>query len=119
MWAPIRPIPTSGPATRRRCTSGRRRGWLFDGGGKMNRQSLWLSLVCGALAFALDRAHKHLQVDVMHWPETHVRPLLPFIDLTLVYNRGVSYSLLASLPSWAVAVVVAVALCALIVWWSR
>ena len=88
---------------------------MFDRGSKMNPQSVWLSLVCGALAFAVDRGHNYLQVDLMHWPEGHFRPLLPFIDLGLVFNPGVSYGLLGSLPFWAVAVVVIVALCALIV----
>jgi signal peptidase II len=85
----------------------------------MTRHGLWLSLVLGVVAFAADRLHKYLQVDVLHWPEGHVRPLLPFLDLTLVFNTGVSYGLLSSLPFAVVAVIVAVALVALIVWWAR
>ena len=83
------------------------------------RTGLVLSLVLGFVAFAADRLHKYLQVDVMHWPEGHIRPLLPFLDLTLVFNSGVSYGLLSSLPFVAVVVIVAVALLALIVWWAR
>jgi signal peptidase II len=85
----------------------------------MSRHGLWLSLMLGLVAFAADRLHKYLQVDVIHWPEGHIRPLLPFLDLTLVFNTGVSYGLLSSLPFFAVAAVVAVALVALIVWWAR
>ncbi len=85
----------------------------------MSRNGLWLSLVLGIAAFAVDRLHKYVQVDVMHWPEQHFRPLLPFLELGLVYNTGVSYGLLASLPFAAVAVIVAAALIALIVWWAR
>jgi signal peptidase II len=85
----------------------------------MNRNGLVLSLILGFIAFAADRLHKYLQVDMLHWPEGHTKPLLPFLDLTLVYNPGVSYGLLSSLPFVAVVVIVAVALVALIVWWAR
>lgn len=85
----------------------------------MSRNGLWLSLFLGLAALAIDRLHKYVQVDAMAWPEGHFRPVLPFLDLGLVYNTGVSYGLFSSLPFAAVAVVVAVALVALIVWWAR
>ncbi len=85
----------------------------------MSRNGLWLSLVLGIAAFAADRLHKYLQVDVMHWPEGHFKPVLPFLDLGLVFNPGVSYGLLSSLPFAVVALIVAAALVALIVWWAR
>lgn len=85
----------------------------------MNRNGLWLSLILGLAAFAADRTHKYLQVEWMHWPEGYFRPVLPFLDLGLVFNPGVSYGLLGSLPLWVVAIVVACALTALIVWWVR
>jgi signal peptidase II len=78
---------------------------------------LWLSLALGLVAFVVDRAHKYVQVEWMHWPAGYFRPVLPFIDLGLVFNPGVSYSLLGSLPLWVVAIVVIVALAALIIWW--
>jgi signal peptidase II len=84
----------------------------------MNR-GLWLSLLLGLVALGADRAHKYIQLEMLHWPEGHFVPVLPFLDLGLVYNPGVSYGLLSSLPFWAVAVVVAVALGALVVWWVR
>ncbi len=83
------------------------------------RSITWLSLALGLAAFALDRLHKYLQVDVFHWPAGYDHPLLPFLDLTLTFNTGVSYGLLSSLPFFAVAVIVVVALGALIVWWAR
>jgi signal peptidase II len=46
-------------------------------------------------------------------------PVLPFLDLGFVYNRGVSFGLLGSLPFPLVIAVVLVALVALIVWWAR
>lgn len=84
-----------------------------------SRNGLLLSIVLGVLAFAADRLHKYLQVDVLHWPEGHFRPILPFLDLGLIFNPGVSYGLLSSLPFAAVAVIVAAALVALVVWWAR
>ena len=85
----------------------------------MNRRGLVVSIVVGLTAFAADRLHKYVQVDVMHWPEGHFKPALPFLDLGLVYNTGVSYSLLSSLPAWGIGIVVLLALCALVVWWAR
>ena len=72
-----------------------------------------------SLPSRLDRVHKFVQVDAFHWPEGYFTPVLPFLDLGLVYNPGVSYGLLGALPVWAVAIVVGVALAALVVWWAR
>jgi signal peptidase II len=84
----------------------------------MNR-SIVLSLLLGFAAFAADRLHKYLQMDMMGWPEGRFVPVLPFLDLGFVYNRGVSFGLLGSLPFPIVIGVVTVALIALIVWWAR
>jgi signal peptidase II len=80
---------------------------------------LILSLLLGFAAFAADRLHKFVQMDVMGWAEGRFVPVLPFLDLGFVYNRGVSFGLLGTLPFWAVIVVVSVALVALVVWWAR
>jgi signal peptidase II len=85
----------------------------------MTNKGLWLSLALGLAAFVLDRLHKYLQVDLYHWPEGYFHPLTPFFDVGLVFNPGISYGLLNSLPLWAIAILVAVALCALVVWWWR
>lgn len=85
----------------------------------MSRTGLWLSLLLGLLAFGADRLHKYVQMDVMGWPEGRFVPVLPFLDLGFIYNRGVSFGLLGSLPIEAVAVVVALAMLALVVWWLR
>jgi signal peptidase II len=85
----------------------------------LSRNGLWLSLILGFAALAADRLHKYVQVNLMAWPEGHFRPVLPFLDLGLVYNTGVSYGLFNTLPVAAVAVIVAAALVALIVWWAR
>lgn len=85
----------------------------------MTRTGLWLSLVLGLAAFGADRLHKYVQMTVMGWPEGRFVPVLPFLDLGFVYNRGVSFGLLGSLPFPVVIAVVSVALLALIVWWAR
>jgi signal peptidase II len=85
----------------------------------VTRNGLWLSLALGLVCFAADRIHKFVQVDLMHWPEGAFRPVTPFFDIGLVYNPGISYGLLGSLPLWAVSILVLVALCALVVWWWR
>ncbi len=85
----------------------------------MNR-SILLSLLLGFAAFAADRLHKFVQMDVMGWPEGRFVPVVPqLLDLGFVFNRGVSFGLLGSMPFWAVIAVVTVALIALIVWWVR
>jgi signal peptidase II len=87
----------------------------------MNRfgPGVWLSLVLGAVAFAADRLHKYIQVDAMHWPEGYFAPVTPFFDIGLVFNPGISYGLLGSLPLWGISLLVVVALVALVVWWAR
>jgi signal peptidase II len=85
----------------------------------MNRNGLWLSLALGVFAFAADRLHKFLQIQVFHWPEGDFRALTPFFDVGLVFNPGISYGLLGSTPLWAIGLLVIVALCALVVWWWR
>jgi signal peptidase II len=85
----------------------------------VSRNGLWLSLALGVACFAADRIHKFVQVDLMHWPEGAFRPVTPFFDIGLVFNPGISYGLLGSVPLWAISILVFVALCALIVWWWR
>lgn len=82
-------------------------------------RSIPLSLVLGAIAFGADRLHKYIQMDVMAWPEGRFVPVLPFLDLGFIYNRGVSFGLLTGLPFPALIAVVSISLIALIVWWAR
>jgi signal peptidase II len=85
----------------------------------VTRTGVWLSLLLGLVAFGADRLHKYVQMTVMGWPEGHFVPVLPVLDLGFIYNRGVSFGLLSSLGPQIVAIVVAVALIALVVWWAR
>ena len=77
------------------------------------------SLLLGLLAFALDRGHKFLQVDLAHWRGGEIVPVTPFFDYVLVWNPGVSYGLLGDLPVWALGLVAAAAIVALAIWWWR
>ena len=56
----------------------------------------WLAIA--AAVFALDRVTKHWAVEMMQ-PYEPV-PLMPFLNLTLVYNPGAAFSLLSSAGGW-------------------
>ena len=71
------------------------------------------------LALILDRAHKYLQLDLLGWHGGERVTVTPFFDYILVWNTGISYGLLASLPLVAVAAVISIALVLLIIWWLR
>jgi signal peptidase II len=85
----------------------------------VSRTGLRLSLVLGLIAFAADRLHKYVQIEMLQWPEGRFDPVLPFLDIGLVFNTGISYGLLGSMPLWVIAVLVAAAMIALAVWWVR
>ncbi|HEY0854063.1 MAG TPA: signal peptidase II [Devosia sp.] len=107
----------------------------------MSRNGFGLSLVLLVLAFALDRVHKFAQVSwdcvsvggaacveflgtytpesMANWRGGEIVPVTPFFDYVLVWNTGISYGLLGSLPVWAIGALMAVALVLLIVWWLR
>src|SRR4029078_10791053 len=71
------------------------------------------------IAFALDRIHKYIQIEVIHWPENRFEPITPFFDIGLVYNTGISYSLLSSMPVWVLGLLTVAALTGLAIWWWR
>ncbi|MEQ1902137.1 MAG: signal peptidase II [Devosia sp.] len=78
-----------------------------------------MSLLLGLAAFAVDRIHKYVQIEMLHWPPGEFRPLTSFFDVGLVFNTGISYGLLNAMPVWVIAILVVVALAALSVWWVR
>lgn len=82
-------------------------------------RSIAISIVLALIALGADRLHKYVQMDLMGWPEGRFVPVLPFLDIGFIYNRGVSFGLLGSLPGWAVIGVVSVAFVALAIWWLR
>lgn len=106
----------------------------------MNRNGFVLSLVLLAFAFAADRIHKFIQVSwdcvalgralcidyslvpsttMANWTGGEIVPVTPFFDYVLVWNTGISYGLLGSLPVWMIGILMAVALVLLTIWWWR
>lgn len=106
----------------------------------MNRNGFGLSILLLMLAFALDRIHKFMQVSwdcvavgkalcidyalvpspsLANWTGGEIVPVTPFFDYVLVWNTGISYGLLGSLPVWVIGALMAVALVLLCVWWFR
>lgn len=81
---------------------------------------LRLALVLAGAVFGLDQLSKWLILELVMDPP-RVVPVLPFFNLVLVFNRGVSFGLFGSHSAWgpyllsALAVAVAVALA----FWAR
>jgi signal peptidase II len=81
-----------------------------------------LGLATAAAVFALDRAHKLWMLDIYGVATRPPLRLLPFLDLVLAWNRGVSYSLFASGSAagrWLLLAVACVAIAVLLVWMWR
>lgn len=109
------------------------RAWL--------QPSVYISLTLAILAFGIDRAHKAFQVSadcisvgastcveiftsyipfaMTGWRGGEVVRVTDFFDYVLVWNTGISYGLLDSLPVWGLGVVMLVAIVALSIWWIR
>lgn len=103
-----------------------------------NRQSIVISLILGLVAFGLDRGHKFYQVSSAcidwglgrcpsgvsmfvpnGWAGGEYVRVTDFFDYVLAWNTGISYGLLASLPVWALGLIMAAAITALAIWWAR
>jgi signal peptidase II len=107
----------------------------------MNKNGVGLSILLLILAFALDRVHKFIQVSwdcvspgaaacleflgtyapesMLGWRGGEIVRVTDFFDYVLVWNTGISYGLLGSLPVWIIGVLMLAALVALGVWWWR
>ena len=81
--------------------------------------SLWPSLLLFLVAFGADRLHKFVQFVAFGWQGGEYVSLTSFFDYVLVWNKGISYGLLTSLPVAVLGVVMAVAIVALGIWWWR
>ena len=86
---------------------------------------LLLSLALFNLGFGADRLHKFRQHGVpgvpasLGWKGGEYVRMTGFFDYVLVWNTGISYGLLASVPVVALGVLMLVAILALAVWWWR
>jgi signal peptidase II len=89
----------------------------------MTRANLFpLGIVAGVLVLAADQFSKWWVLDVLHLPDLRQAVLLPVLNLTMVWNRGVTFGLLNGLGAWGHVVLATVALVvvvALFVWLRR
>lgn len=106
----------------------------------VNRNGFGLSILLLVVAFVLDRVHKFVQVSwdcvaigqavcvdsfglmpsgsMLGWRGGEgVEVIGGLFSYILVWNTGISYGLLGSLPVWVIGALMAVALVALCVWW--
>jgi len=102
-----RPFPS--PACGRGCPEGAGEG----------KPALWPWLLLALALIALDQASK-LTVDGLFAYGERIR-LLPFFDLTLLYNTGAAFSFLAGAAGWQrwFFTLLALAACVFIVWLMR
>jgi len=80
-----------------------------------------LGLAVALAVLAADQASKYWILHVLHLPELGQVRLLPVLDLAMVWNRGVTFGLLAGLGAWGSAVLAVLALCIVVAlgWWLR
>jgi lipoprotein signal peptidase len=86
-----------------------------------NRLTL-LGLLAALVVLAADQVSKWWVLDVIRLPELGQIVLLPVLNLTMVWNRGVTFGLLTGFGSWSYLLLAAVALgvvAALVVWLRR
>ncbi|ODT67567.1 MAG: signal peptidase II [Pelagibacterium sp. SCN 63-23] len=107
----------------------------------LRNPTVLVSLMAAIFAFGIDRAQKGFHIaaecygigqaacvnipfairplSFTGWRGGEVVPVTSFFDYVLVWNTGISYGLLDSLPVWALGLVMLVAIVALSVWWWR
>ena len=81
-----------------------------------------LGLIAALLVLVADQASKWWVLEVLHLPQVGQIVLLPVLNLTMVWNRGVTFGLLNGLGASSSLLLAAVALAvvvALIVWLRR
>jgi signal peptidase II len=76
----------------------------------MRRGLMALGLISGLVVLAADQASKWWVLYGLDLPELRQVVLLPVLNLTMVWNRGVTFGLLTGFGAWAHLGLVAVAL---------
>jgi lipoprotein signal peptidase len=77
----------------------------------MTRNGLTLlGLTAAIVVIAADQASKWWVIDVIHLPDVGQIVLLPVLNLTMVWNRGVTFGLLTGFGQWSYLLLTAVAL---------
>lgn len=77
-----------------------------------------IGVACAIAAFIADQVSKALVIGLFSGPGESVE-VLPFFNVILARNRGVSFSLLKGLPWWSLAFVGLAAVTLLSVWFWR
>lgn len=107
----------------------------------LRNPTILVSLMAAILAFGVDRAQKgfHIAADcyaigqalcvqvpfgyipdaMTGWRGGEILRVTPFFDYVLVWNTGISYGLLDTLPVWALGIIMSIAIVALAIWWWR
>jgi signal peptidase II len=88
-------------------------------GSAAKRRMTLLSLALGVDVFIIDRVHKYLQIETFGWKGGEFHAVTPFFDYVLVWNTGISYSLLAGLSPAVLLLFMGAALAFIAVWWWR
>jgi lipoprotein signal peptidase len=86
-----------------------------------NRMTL-LGLAAAVIVLAADQVSKWWVLDVIHLPEVGQIVLLPVLNLTMVWNPGITFGLLTGFGSWSYLLLTTVGLgvvAALVVWLRR
>src|SRR5579859_3545283 len=66
-----------------------------------HRRLITLGIATAAAVLVADQASKWWVLNVLDLPSLGTVALLPVLNLTMVWNRGVTFGLLNSLGSWA------------------
>ena len=82
---------------------------------------LRLGLVVAAAVFVADQALKYWVVQVYDLAAQGRVPVFPFMDLVMVWNRGISYGLFQQdgLVGRLVLLAISLIACGLLIWWLR
>ena len=81
-----------------------------------------LGLIAGLIVLAVDQVSKWWVLNVLDLPELRQVVLLPVLNLTMVWNRGVTFGLLNGLGAWGhvlLAIVSLAVVAALGIWLRR
>ena len=81
-----------------------------------------LGIIAGLLVLCADQGSKYWVLNVLDLPDLRQVVLLPVLNLTMVWNQGVTFGLLNGLGSWSHFVLAAIALAvvgALFLWLRR
>jgi signal peptidase II len=88
----------------------------------MNRPNLMpVGLIAGLVVLVADQASKWWVLNGLDLPELRQVVLLPVLNLTMVWNRGVTFGLLNGLGSWGHVLLAAIALAVVVAlgFWLR